>query len=485
MQPVKASDIAPLADSVDSHQESMLSAFTTLKGLCRKDPFPSIGTRKQRLKQLQHSLLKHEEALLYALKQDYGHRAPEESRLIELFPTLGEIKHAQRHLAKWMCPEKRHTHISIAPSKAKVMYQPKGVVGIISPWNYPVLLALGPLVGAIAAGNRAMLKVSEFCPHTNAVLRQLLNEALGEEWVIMIEGEADIANAFTQLPFDHLLFTGSTPVGRRVMANAAPNLTPVTLELGGKSPLIITPSADIKQVANCLIFGKLLNAGQTCVAPDYVLCHRRQKVALIHHMKQILAHAYPQGTQSADYTSLINERQFARLTSYLAEAKQAHVECENLMPQGPDMLGNKLAFHILNEPNDELAVMQDEIFGPLLPILQYTELDEALDQVRSRPRPLALYLFSQDEKEQRYVEENIVCGGMVINHTILHVAQADLPFGGVGASGMGMYHAIEGFRTFSHSKAVLHKQGPNLLNLLMPPYRSTAHRLLKRFWRFF
>ncbi|WOD09013.1 aldehyde dehydrogenase family protein [Marinomonas sp. GJ51-6] len=266
-------------------EDEIHTAFGRLKSLAQQAPFPTKEERLKCLTSLQTALLRHDKALLTALNKDFGCRAHEESRLIELIPLLGEIKHAKSHLTKWMRPSKRRVHISSFPAAAKVMYQPKGVVGVVSPWNYPVLLCLGPLTGAIAAGNRVMMKVSEFCPETNKVLRDILHESLGENWVELVEGEADIADAFSQIAFDHLLFTGSTSVGRIVMHNAAKNLTPVTLELGGKSPLLVAPSADLKDTAKKLVFGKALNAGQTCVAPDYVLCHQDQKHALIEKMK--------------------------------------------------------------------------------------------------------------------------------------------------------------------------------------------------------
>lgn len=467
-----------------SSTDEIHMAYARLKGLTQTQPFPTVEERQQALQRLHDSLMKHEIALLDALQADFGHRAPEESRLIELIPLLGEIKHAKRHVSKWMRASRRRVHISTLPASAKVMYQPKGVVGVISPWNYPVLLCLGPLVGALAAGNRVMLKVSEFCPETNSVLRTIVDQALGEDWIEFVEGEAEIANAFSQLPFDHLLFTGSTSVGHIIMRNAATNLTPVTLELGGKSPLLVAPSADLNDTAKKLVFGKALNAGQTCVAPDYVLCHHDQKQALIDHMKQELAAYYPDGIQSPDYTSMINDRQLDRLKRYLDEARTAGVECDNLMPQGPIENDGKLAFHVLHQPNDELGVMQDEIFGPLLPILTYSELDDALSYIQQRPRPLAMYLFTQQNEDQTRCEQQITSGSLVINHTLIQVAQADLPFGGIGASGMGAYHAEEGFRTFSHSKSVLRKRGPNILSLFRPPYRRGIHKLIAKYWPF-
>jgi coniferyl-aldehyde dehydrogenase len=467
-----------------STKDDMHLAFSRLKDSVYHTPFPSVAERRRCLLNLHAAILEHETLLLEALRKDFGARAPEESRLIELVPLLGEIKHAKRHLSKWMRASRRRVHISTLPATAKVFYQPKGVIGVISPWNYPVLLCLGPLIGALAAGNRVMLKVSEFCPETNSVLRIILDQALGKAWVELIEGEADIANEFSLLPFDHLLFTGSTAVGHIIMRNAATNLTPVTLELGGKSPLLVAPSADLRDTAKKLVFGKVLNAGQTCVAPDYVFCHQDQKSSLIEYIKQELAIYYPDGALSSDYTSLINARQLNRLKGYLEQARAAGAQCDNLMPQGPEESDGKLALHVLHQPANELKVMQDEIFGPLLPILTYSELGEAFAYIQQRPRPLSMYLFTQQADDQRRCEQQIASGSLVINHTLIQVAQADLPFGGIGASGMGSYHAEEGFRTFSHNKAVLSKRGPNILALLRPPYHRGIHKLVAKYWPF-
>ena len=471
-----------IISSTLSSKNDIHLAFSRLKNLANQTPFPSIEERQRSLACLQTALMDHEISLLDALQKDFGQRAHEESRLLELVPLLGEIKHAKRHLAKWMKPSKRKVHISTLPADAQVLYQPKGVVGVISPWNYPVLLSLGPLVGALAAGNRVMMKLSEFCPETNRVLRNIVNQGLGEDWIDVVEGEADIANEFSLLPFDHLLFTGSTSVGHIIMRNAAKHLTPVTLELGGKSPLLVAPSADLRDTAKKLVFGKALNAGQTCVAPDYVLCHSEQKQILIEYIKQELAAYYPEGLLSPDYTNVINDQQLDRLKGYLKQARAAGVQCDNLMPQGPEESAGKLALHVLHQPDNALSVMQEEVFGPLLPILTYTELSEALSYIQLKPRPLALYLFTQNDDDQALCAERIVSGSLVINHTLVQVAQADLPFGGIGASGMGAYHAEEGFRTFSHSKSVLRKRVPNILSLLCPPYQRSIHRLVAKFW---
>lgn len=465
-------------------KDDIETAFTRLKEQSQKAPYPSREERVAKLTKLQEALLKYETPLLDALQKDFGCRPHEESRILELIPTLGEIKHAKRYLKKWMRPEKRSAHISSFPASAKVFYQPKGVIGVISPWNYPVILSLGPLVGALSAGNRVMLKLSEFCPATNNVLRHIVNDALGENWVAVVEGEVEAANVFSSQPFDHLLFTGSTSVGRIVMQNAAKHLTPVTLELGGKSPLLVAPSADLKDVAEKLVFGKLVNAGQTCVAPDYVLCHHTQKQTLVEHIKDVVDEYYPQGIFSPDYTSIINERQLARLKGYLENATELGAICENLMPESGLEKDGKLAFHIVRQPTDDMDVMKDEIFGPILPILVYSEIQSALSYIHSKPRPLSMYLFSKDESDKRRCEEQVVSGSLVVNHTLIQVAQPDLPFGGVGPSGMGSYHAQEGFRTFSHGKSVLDKKGFNSVKLLKPPYDRRIHKLVKKYWPF-
>ena len=469
---------------VFSSKDEIYSALSRLRNVAQQNPFPAEEERRQCLTRLQAALMDHELNLLDALQKDFGQRAHEESRLIELVPLLGEIKHAKRHLAKWMKPSRRKVHISTLPASAQVYYQPKGVVGVMSPWNYPVLLSIGPLVGALAAGNRVMMKLSEFCPDTNRVLRDIVTHALGSDWVEVVEGETEIGNEFSRLPFDHLLFTGSTSVGHIIMRNAAEHLTPITLELGGKSPLLVAPSADLRDTAKKLVFGKILNAGQTCVAPDYVLCHSDQKQTLIDYMRQELAAYYPNGVLSPDYTSLINARQLNRLKGYLEQARAAGVVCDNLMAQGPEESDSKLALHVLHQPDETLSVMQDEIFGPLLPVLTYTDLSEALAYIQQRPRPLSMYLFTKQNEDQKRCEEAIASGSLVINHSLIQVAQADLPFGGIGASGMGAYHAEEGFHTFSHSKSILRKHGPNVLALLRPPYQRRIHRLVAKFWHF-
>lgn len=358
------------------------------------------------------------------------------------------------------------------------MFQPLGVVGIMSPWNYPVFLSLGPLVAAIAAGNRAMIKPSEFCPYTNRVLKEIIREAFSKDEACIIEGDASIASEFTNLPFDHLLFTGSTNVGKMVMAAAAKNLTPVTLELGGKSPAIIAPDVEVDFAVERLLYGKCLNAGQTCVAPDYILCPEDKKPALIESLKKQFNLLYPD-LNNGDYSSIINENQFQRLQNWLEDAKQKGAEIIPLAESSP-IHPRSMPLTLVIKANTSMTLMQEEIFGPILPIIAYKDLKQAIQIIHSQPRPLALYLFTHSHRLEEQILRHTHAGGVCINDTVSHVAQEDLPFGGVGPSGMGQYHAREGFLTFSSSKAVFKRGRFNSAKMAFPPYGKLIHKLLYR-----
>ncbi len=358
-----------------------------------------------------------------------------------------------------------------------MVYQPLGVVGIIVPWNYPLYLAIGPLIGALAAGNRVMLKMSESTPATGQLLKDLLAQVFTEDQVAVVLGEADVGIAFSRLPFDHLLFTGSTSIGRQVMRAAADNLTPVTLELGGKSPAIVSTSVPLEDAAERIAFGKTLNAGQTCVAPDYVLVPKDRLKGFVEAYRQVIQRFYPQLADNPDYTSIINPRQYARLQDYLDDAQARGARLLPLFEQGQD---RRMPHYLLLDVTDEMRVMQDEIFGPLLPVVPYDDLQQALAYVNARPRPLALYYFGYNKAEQQAVLENTHSGGVCLNDTLLHVAQDDLPFGGVGPSGMGHYHGHEGFLTFSKAKGVFVKQRFNAARMIYPPYGKALQKLVYR-----
>lgn len=423
-----------------------------------------------------HDLLaRNQQPLIDAISADFGNRSADETRLAEIMPSLHGIRYAKRHLDRWMKPSRRSVGMAFQPASAQVVYQPLGVVGIIVPWNYPLFLAIGPLIGALAAGNRVMLKMSEATPATGQLLKELLAQIFPDEQVAVILGEADTGIAFSQQPFDHLLFTGSTSVGRHVMRAAAENLTPVTLELGGKSPAIVSADVPLAHAAERIAFGKTLNAGQTCVAPDYVLVPKNRVEGFVEAYRDVVRRFFPQLADNPDYTSIINPRQHARLQGYLDDAQAKGARLLPLFEQGQQ---RRMWHCLLLDVNDEMQVMQDEIFGPLLPIVPYDDLDQALAYVNARPRPLALYYFGYNRAEQRHVLRHTHSGGVCLNDTLLHVAQDDLPFGGVGPSGMGHYHGHEGFLTFSKAKGVFIKQRFNAARLIYPPYGKALQKLI-------
>lgn len=438
-------------------------------------PSPSAEDRLQWLEALHDLLARNQQPLIDAISADFGNRSADETRLAEIMPSLHGIRYAKRHLDRWMKPSRRSVGMAFQPASAQVVYQPLGVVGIIVPWNYPLFLAIGPLIGALAAGNRVMLKMSEATPATGQLLKELLAQIFPDEQVAVILGVADTGIAFSQQPFDHLLFTGSTSVGRHVMRAAAENLTPVTLELGGKSPAIVSADVPLAHAAERIAFGKTLNAGQTCVAPDYVLVPKNRVEGFVEAYRDVVRRFFPQLADNPDYTSIINPRQHARLQGYLDDAQAKGARLLPLFEQGQQ---RRMSHCLLLDVNDEMQVMQDEIFGPLLPIVPYDDLDQALAYVNARPRPLALYYFGYNRAEQRHVLRHTHSGGVCLNDTLLHVAQDDLPFGGVGPSGMGHYHGHEGFLTFSKAKGVFIKQRFNAARLIYPPYGKALQKLI-------
>jgi acyl-CoA reductase-like NAD-dependent aldehyde dehydrogenase len=398
----------------------------------------------------------------------------------EVFLVLGAIKHAKAHLRDWMDPEDRETSFVFLPARVQLVPQPVGVVGIISPWNYPVNLALSPLVGVLAAGNRAMIKPSELVPETAALLRDLVAETFPADQVTVVTGGPELGEAFSRLPFDHLVFTGSTRVGKIVMRNASENLVPVTLELGGKSPALLGADFNARVAAERIMAGKLFNAGQTCIAPDYAFVPSGARDAFVEACKAAVAKMYPTLAANADYTSIVNERHRARLQGYVDDAKARGARLIELNPAGEPFDGaRKMAPTIVLDPTEEMLVMQEEIFGPILPVRTYEKIDEAIDYINDHPRPLALYYFSYDSASTERVLTQTISGGVTINETMLHITQDDLPFGGVGPSGMGHYHAREGFDTFTKKKAVFRQARLNTTGLLRPPYGKTVDRLLK------
>lgn len=443
-------------------------------------PVLDLHARLTALKALDSLLRANADALCTAVDHDFKGRAPQETRLLEIFPALEAIRHARRHLKRWMKPERRPTNMWFLPGRSRVLYQPLGVVGVVVPWNYPVYLAIGPMVSALAAGNRVLVKMSEAAPATGELLARLVAQHFDAQRLAVVNGGPDVGREFVALPFDHLLFTGSTEVGRHVMRAAAANLTPVTLELGGKSPAIVGRGIDVAEAADRILFGKCLNAGQTCVAPDYALIPEERIEAFAAAARLTVAKLYPRLRDNTDYTAIINERHRERLAGYLDEARVKGARVEELNPGWENLAGStKMAPHLVFGATGAMRVMREEIFGPILPLIPYRSLDEAIAFVNARPRPLALYVFDHDRAAIDRVLAETVSGGATVNETILHLAQDELPFGGVGASGMGEYHGRAGFETFSKRKAVFFQSRFNALKLFRPPYGARFERLLK------
>jgi len=442
---------------------------------------PDLATRRADLSRLRALLIDNRRELEKAVAADFGHRSCHETALMELVPTVEGIDYLSKNLRRFMAPERRKVSAVFRMGRARVAYQPLGVIGIISPWNYPLNLALMPLATALAAGNRAMLKPSELTPRTSALMQHLLAEAFHADKVAVITGDAEVAKAFSALPFDHLMFTGSTRIGRAVMRAASENLTPVTLELGGKSPAIIARGAVDQTVARRIAFGKLANAGQTCVAPDYVLVHEDELEVFTTAFNTATERLYPNGPVSDDYSTIVSDAHYDRLIGLIEDAKAKGAK---IMTMGQDAekaikRDRTIAPTLILNPTQAMDVMQDEIFGPILPVMTYRTLDEAITFVNARPRPLALYWFGPSGEDQDRILAETTSGNVGINSTMLHVAQDDLPFGGVGESGIGAYHGVEGFRRFSHAKGIYVQGRWNFADLAMAPFGRLADRLLK------
>lgn len=465
-------------------------AFERLRALSRSGPPLDIAARKDLLRKLRALVSGQEGEFAAAISADFGQRSRRETAMCEILPSLQAIDDALKNAARWARAQRRRTALHFWPATNRVVYQPKGVVLIIVPWNYPLQLTIGPLAGALAAGNRVIVKPSELTPKFSEVLKRRLEAALGTDVVHVAPGGVEVATSLTSLPFDHILFTGSTAVGAKVMEAAARNLTPVTLELGGKSPAIVHETADLDLAARRIARGKLMNAGQTCIAPDYVLVPSALAAEFAGKYRAAAAALYPRIVQNPDYTSIISARHYDRLAALVAEARAGGAEVTIIDPAqelAPGEAGSanqrRFAPVIVTGVRENMRLMSEEIFGPVLPVVTYETLDAAIAFVNSRPRPLALYYFDGSSARIPSVIESTVAGGVTINDTILHVAQEDLPFGGIGPSGMGAYHGEAGFRTFSHEKGVMHQATRAPSEMLAPPYGrrfDTITGLLKR-----
>jgi coniferyl-aldehyde dehydrogenase len=467
--------------SGDSAGDTLGALFAAQRQAFEAERDPALDVRRDRLDRLAALIELHEPEIIAAVAADFGVRPAQETRLAELFMVTAGILHARRNLARWMRPRRVPTPRYLQPGRSHVVRQPLGVVGVISPWNYPVQLALMPAVAALAAGNRVLLKPSELTPRTSALLEHGIAARFAADEFAVVNGGPDVGEAFSRLPFDHLFFTGSTAVGRKIALAAADNLTPVTLELGGKSPALIHADADLEAVAMRLTVGKLLNAGQTCIAPDYVLVPASRVDALIEALTAAVAALYPQLGANPDYTSIVNERHYARLTALIDDAQARGARVIRLNP-GNEVLPErtrKLAPTLLLEVRDDMAAMREEIFGPILPIETYATFDAAIAKINARPRPLALYAFGTDMRSRERILRGTTAGGVTLDDTLWHFCNEALPFGGVGKSGSGAYHGERGFLAFTHEKAVFAQSRLALNWLLYPPYGRRFDAMLK------
>lgn len=460
----------------------MQSVFAQQKQAFAKRPYPSAEERLDALQKLKDLVYDNIDGFCAAAQKDFGSRSEDETKIAEIMTTLEGIKYYKRNLRKWMKPVKRKVGLAQWPGSAAITYQPKGVVGVIVPWNYPLYLATGPLMTALAAGNRVMIKMSEFTPHVGTLFAKLVARVFPADQVAVFNGEVEAAQAFSKLAFDHLLFTGSSSVGKHIMRAAADNLTPVTLELGGKSPCIIDEKFPMKDAVERLGFGKCLNAGQTCVAPDYVLCPSHRIEDFVTAFKEGIGAMYPTLKDNPDLTSIINERQYQRLQGYLTEAREKGARVVEVNPQNEDLSGTrKMPFTLVLDASDDMKVMQEEIFGPILLVIPYDGLANAIQYINDRPRPLALYYFDWNASNAQRVLQETHSGGACINDSVFHVAVDDIPFGGIGNSGMGHYHGHEGFLTFSHAKGIYQKGRFNAAKNVMPPFGGKIQQLVYKF----
>ena len=461
---------------IDVAENEAQRVFKLQREAYLRNPYPSYDERRANLDKLERLLVDNASAIADAISADFGHRAYEESMMAELFTSVDGIRDAKKRLRKWMRPQRRHVSVLFATASNRVVPQPKGIVGVVSPWNYPLFLTAGPLTSILAAGNRAMVKMASNSQHLCRLLAEKCRALFPEDTLAILPGVR--AQDFSTLPYDHLIFPGSADAGRTVMRSAAENLTPVTLELGGKSPTIVCDDFDVEEAASRILYAKLLNAGQTCLAPDYLYLPESKRDAFVAAAKKIVPARYPD-TNQPSYTSVIDEKSYRRLRATLDDARQKGA---TVVPLVPGMSFNddlrKLPPHLVLDVTDDMAIMREEIFGPLLPVKTYRSLDEVIAYVNGRDRPLGFYVFTNDKAVEEKLLYSTISGGVSVNNCMLHVAQHDMPFGGIGASGMGHYHGYEGFLEFSKLRPVFRNPRLSLLHLFYPPYTPRHRRLL-------
>lgn len=470
---------APANLSADAARAEMLDVLARQKAAHIREGAPSAELRIDRINRCIKLLIDYQDRIVDALDADFGARSKDASALTDIAGSIGTLKHSRAHLKAWMKPEKHKPSpaiLSLFGASAVVHSQPKGTVGVIAPWNFPVNLTFAPLGSILAAGNRAMIKPSEFTPATSELMKEMFASAFSEEEIAVFTGGPEVGQAFSALPFDHLLFTGATSIAKHVMRAASENLVPVTLELGGKSPVIVSRSADMKTAAARIMNGKTLNAGQICLAPDYVLAPEDRVGEFVAEAKGAVHRMFPSGLKdNPDYTSVIAQRHYDRIMGYIEDARAKGAEVVEINPTEDNLSQQphrKIAPTLILNPTDDMKVMQEEIFGPVLPVKTYKNVDEAVAYVNDHDRPLGLYYFGDDKAEQDKVLSHTTSGGVTVNDVIMHIAQEEMPFGGVGPSGMGSYHGWDGFREFSHRRSVytqLKKDIPQLVQM-RPPF---------------
>jgi coniferyl-aldehyde dehydrogenase len=456
--------------------DSMQSQLKRLRDAERSEGIADAATRIARLRRCIDLLVENQDDLARALDEDFNGRSPYLSKMSEILMPINHLKHAIKHVEKWMKPEKRRAMfpMGLFGGRARIEYHPLGVIGIMSPWNFPLAMIFHPLSNALAAGNRAMIKPSEYNPKTAALVGELFSRYFSDEEIAVVNGGPEAGAAFSALDLDHIIFTGATSIGKAVMQAAAQNLTPVTLELGGKSPTIISEGADVAKAAEAIISGKTMNAGQACLSPDYVFVPEAALELFVDSARKTFLSLFPTVEGNVDYVAVINERHYQRLSGYIEEARGAGVRIEPLAPDAYNASEQRIPLQIIVNPDDDLKCMQDEIFGPVLVVKTYTELDDCINFIADRPHPLGLYYFGTDADEERYVLERTRSGGVTINDVLMHVSNIDLPFGGVGNSGIGNYQGREGFKTFSHARSIYSQGWVNLPKLAgtNPPYNA-------------
>ena len=477
--------------STETLQE-MESVLKLQKKLHIEEGPASIELRKDRLNRCISMLKEYSDEIIEALQKDFGNRDPKASFFTEIVSTIGVLEHAIKNIDKWTKDEKRPSNVNqpffirlmmgFLGSKSYIKYQPLGTIGVISPWNFPVNLVLAPLAGIFAAGNRTMIKPSELTPATSEVTKKMFEAYFDKSEAAVFTGDAEVGAAFSALPFDHLLFTGGTQIGKKVMKAASENLVPVTLELGGKSPVIVDEDANLSEVAKKVMRGKTMNAGQICLAPDYLMLPKGKGKEFAEASSDAIGEMFKDLKYNDDYTSVINERHYDRINELVSDAKDKGAEVVQINPADEDFEQqelHKIPPTIVLNPTEDMKIMQEEIFGPVLPVKEYDDFEETVNYVNSKDRPLGLYLFSKDKNKEKKVLDNTTSGGVTLNDVIWHIGQEELPFGGVGPSGTGSYHGYDGFKEFSHAKAVYKQFSADLMAQMMPPYKGKMFESMK------